>query len=81
MELKVGVPYIITKSSDDGTFEKGDHIKLADNGDILCREAGGWIDQEDVGQGFVGMLVEVDTEALDRKKQALQDKLKELNDL
>lgn len=39
--MKEEIIYIVTKESDDGTFRVGDHIKLCDNGDIICFEARG----------------------------------------
>jgi hypothetical protein len=47
--------YVVTRKSKDGTFRKGDLIKLLPNGDILCRQARGWIDAEFVAEATKGM--------------------------
>ena len=54
-----GVLYVVTKESDDGTFEVGDLIQLLKDGGILCRQARGWIDAEDVPEAIKGMEYEV----------------------
>ncbi len=38
--LEAGVRYVVTKGSDDGTLEVGDHIWLEDNL-VHCREGKG----------------------------------------
>lgn len=64
--------YIVTKASDDGTFQVGDHIKIYSNGDIGCFETQGWIDSEDVPEVTKGMEYEIDTEWVDRKLKKLE---------
>lgn len=54
------IRYVVTKASDDGTFQIGDHIMQYENGDVHCREAGGWIDAEDVPDATQGMEYTVD---------------------
>ena len=68
--------HIVTKGSDDGTFEIGDHIVFEDDGSISCIEASGWIDKEDVPLATAGMESEPDLEWLQRRKDKL---LAELN--
>jgi len=70
---------IVTKGSDDGTFIKGDHIIIYDNGDIGCLEAGGFILANEVPYATKGMLCEIDKEYINRKKQNLKAKLKALD--
>lgn len=41
--MKTGIRYIVTKGSDDGTFQAGDHIWLLGDGSVACIEAQGWI--------------------------------------
>lgn len=69
---------IVTKGSDDGTFKKGDHIILYENGDIGCIEAKGWIPAEEVPSTIIGMEHEIDVEFLEKRKEKL---LNELNSL
>jgi hypothetical protein len=74
-EMKPGVRYVVTKASDDGTFEVGDHISLDAGGSITCVEAQGWIDAEDVPDATVGMECEIDAEWLARKRAKLMAEL------
>jgi len=71
IEMKVGLPYIVTKASDDGTFEVGDHIYLIDNGDIACHEAEGWIDKEDMPESTIGMEIALDQERIEKRRNKL----------
>jgi hypothetical protein len=71
IEMKVGLPYIVTRASDDGTFQVGDHIYLIDNGDIACHEAEGWIDREDVPESTIGMEIELDQELIEKRRKTL----------
>lgn len=78
INLEVGKRYIITKSSDDGTFQTGDKIRLEDNGDISSFTMRGWIEKKDVEEATRGMKVKLDTEWIDRKKKSLLDELAKL---
>lgn len=40
-QMEIGKRYEVTKASDDGTFEIGDHVTLHEDGSVLCREAQG----------------------------------------
>lgn len=55
-----GMRYIVTKASDDGTFQVGDHIWLDSDGTVCCVEAAGWIEAEDVPEATAGMEYEPD---------------------
>ena len=57
--MEAGVWYRVTKGSADGTFIEGDTVKLLKDGSILCKEAGGWIDVEDVAAASQGMEVKL----------------------
>lgn len=57
-----GMRYIVTKGSDDRSFQVGDHIHMLTTGDILCREAGGWVEATDVPEATKGMEYELDRE-------------------
>jgi hypothetical protein len=65
--MKPGMRYIVTKASDDETFQIGDHIRLEPNGAILCIEALGWVDAADVPAAIVGMQYEPDRVWAQRK--------------
>jgi hypothetical protein len=69
--MNINLRYIVTKKSDDGTFQKGDHICFYKDGAIGCTEAQGWIDKENVEEATKGMLYEVDKEWLKKKKKDL----------
>lgn len=60
--MKIKTRYIVIKSSDDGTFLKGDHIYLNEDGSISCLEASGWIDKENVEEATKGMEMGIDKE-------------------
>lgn len=66
---------IVTKESDDGTFEVGDHIIFYENGDIGCIEGQGWISAENVPSATAGMEYRPDSEWLEKQKQKLKDAL------
>ena len=76
--MDVGKRYVVTRGSDDGTFEIGDHVLLDGDGALNCVEAMGWIDSEDVPDATAGMEVIIDKEWIELRKRALQ---KELNSL
>jgi len=73
-----GVRYIVTKGSEDGSFEVGDHVHLDTKGCIICREAGAWIDADEAHDATLGWCIEVDTEYAKLKEARL---LGELNSL
>ena len=73
--MEVGKRYVVTQASDDGTFEKGDHVSLCADGGVTCREAGGWIEACDVPAATKGMAVSIDQERIARRKQKLLGEL------
>lgn len=79
--MKVGIRYVVTKGSDDGTFSPGDHISLAEDGSITCQEAFGWINACDVAAAIKGMEAEIDWEWVESMKKKLRDQLAILDDL
>jgi hypothetical protein len=78
LDMKVGRRYIVTKASDDGTFEVGDHIRLLDDGKLLCQEACGWICPEEVEIATKGMEVQIDKEWTNKQREILIEKLSKL---
>ncbi len=69
--------HIVTKSSDCGTFQKGDHLIFYDDGGIGCVEAQGWLDKEEVDT-VVGMESAPDVELICRVKKRLRAQLQKL---
>ena len=76
--MEVGKRYIVTKASDDGTLEVGDHVSLNSDGSITCREAQGWIEACDVEAATKGAVIEVDNEWVKQRKNKLIAELKTL---
>ncbi len=76
--MKTGIRYIVTKGSDDGTFEVGDRIWLQPDGSIGCAQAGGWVSGCDAPAALKGMEYEVDDEWVARRKAKLLAELEEL---
>lgn len=67
MILEPGVRYIVTKGSDDGTLEVGDHIWLEDDL-VYYREAQGqprgkvpWITMGDIDKALQGVEITIDS--------------------
>lgn len=77
--MTVGKRYIVTKASDDGTFELGDHVSMNAGGSINCREAQGWIDACNVAEASAGMAVEIDQEWIAQRKAKLCEELAALD--
>ena len=77
--MEVGKRYVVTKPSDDGTFEIGDHISMNADGSINNREAQGWIDSSDVDEATKGMEVEIDKQWVEQRKKKLLEELASLN--
>jgi hypothetical protein len=73
------IRYIVTKASDNGTFEVGDHILINSDGSISCIEAQGWIDNCDVEEATKGIEIEIDHDWIERRKSKLRKELAELN--
>lgn len=77
--MEVGKRYIVTKPSDDGTFEFGDHISMNADGSINNREAQGWIDACDVTEATKGMEAEIDKHWVEQRKKNLLEELASLD--
>jgi hypothetical protein len=61
--MKIGAWYVVTKGSDDGTFEVGDHVSPLADGGIACKEGQGWIEAHEADEAMGGVEVKVDTAA------------------
>lgn len=75
LNMRVGVPYIVTHDSIDKEFQCGDHIKLCSDGSIENIEAQGWIDADDVPEATREMTVRIDTERIEKQRAKLTAKL------
>jgi hypothetical protein len=80
MKLELDKRYIVTKDSDDGTFEIGDHIYMDIVGDICNTDIHAWINNEDVQEATKGMEVELDKEWIERRKAKITAELSALNE-
>lgn len=58
--MVVGTRYVVTKASKNGEFQVGDHIELCEDGDVLNREAHGWMPAEDLAEATQGMELGID---------------------
>lgn len=79
--MKIGAWYVVTKGSDDGTFEVGDHVSPLADGGIACKEGQGWIEAHEADEAMGGVEVKVDAEWLARKKARLIADLEKLEGL
>lgn len=70
-EMKVGMRYVVTNESDDGTFCLGEHIHKYDDGNIGCKEAQGWVSAKDAPLAAEGCEVEIDQEYIARLEAKL----------
>lgn len=77
--MEVGIQYLVTKASDDGTFEVGDHISINPDGSINNREAQGWIDACNVAEATKGMGFEIDNGWVERRRAKLLEELSALD--
>lgn len=79
--MRVGARYIVTRKSEDGEFQPGDHVWLEEDGAIVCREARGWMPPEDVPAATRGMAVEIDAEWIEKRRARIERQLSELDRL
>ncbi len=78
--MQIGKRYVITEPSDDGSFQKGDHVRVENDGDLLCFEAHGWIGADERGDALKGAKWELDKEHLMKRKAKLEADLKQLEE-
>lgn len=74
-DMKVDTPYLVTKESDDGSFQAGDQITLTIDGSVSNIQAEGWLEAEDLVDATAGMECEVDRARLQRRKESLLRRL------
>ena len=77
-EDDIKIIYIVTKPSNDGTFEKGDHIYFTGDGMIGCIEASGFIDIEFIEEATKGMEYEIDRDWIDTAITKYQNDIERL---
>lgn len=68
--LTRGVPYVVTKASDDGTLEVGDRIRMSgddDNRYLVCENASGWIPYEELQAAMKGMHCKADARIIAKR--------------
>lgn len=78
MKIEPGIQYIVTEDTPDGTFFAGDHIQLSPNGEILCKEATGWLSAEDSAFFLPKLKVEIDKHWAYVEMKRLQGKMANL---
>ena len=74
-DMRVDTPYLVTKESDDGSFQVGDQITLTIDGSVSNTQAEGWLEAEDLVDATAGMECEVDRARLQRRKESLLRRL------
>lgn len=75
LDMRIGVPYIVTHASVDKEFQCGDRICLCADGSIENIDAAGWMDAADVPEATREMTVSVDAERLEKQRAKLAAKL------
>lgn len=78
-EMRIGVRYVVTVSSKNKEFKIDDHIYLDKDGCIMCREAGGWIEAEDVPSATERMLVKVDCAFYEKELSSMNKSREDIN--
>ena len=68
---------VVIKPSSNGMFQVGDHLVFYANGDIECREADGWITEEEAESAMAGCKMRPDTEYYKRRAARLRAELKQ----
>lgn len=79
--MEHGVKYIVTDAKDSGEFLTGDHIWLLENGDIMCKEAGGWLPKEDVEESLKKIDYRIDWEYYEHSRQKLVKQIQEIDEI
>lgn len=73
--------YIVTKPSNDGTFELGDQFFIHEDGLIENKTARGFMDLKEFPEVIEGMEYKVDEERLKEQIELAKKKLDNLNKL
>ena len=72
-DMRVDTPYLVTKESDDGSFQVGDQITLTIDGSVSNTQAEGWLEAEDLADATAGMECDVKEWAFVSSKGERQD--------
>tara|TARA_R110000868_G_scaffold81002_2_gene229659 strand:+ start:1388 stop:1681 length:294 start_codon:yes stop_codon:yes gene_type:complete len=75
LNMRVGVPYIVTHDSVVKEFQCGGRICLCADGTIYNIDAAGWMGAADVPEATRAMAVRIDTERLEKQRAKLATKL------
>jgi len=75
------VRHIITKGTECGTLQVGDHVYLMTDGTLLCKEAGGWLTVEEVESILPQVKMVIDREWMDivlAQTESMKNRIKEI---
>lgn len=76
-EMKTGVPYIVTRESDDGSFQIGEKIRRLATGEVVNDQTW-WPSKHNPSRAVIGMECEVDRHRIQQRKEKLLRRLAEL---
>lgn len=79
--MQQGVKYIVADAKDSEQFFTGDHIWLLADGDIMCKEAGGWLPQEDAEEALKKIDYRVDWEYYEHSRQKPLKQVEEIDEI
>lgn len=78
-ELIPTTRYIVIQGSKCGTFQKGDHIQILEDGSLLSREAQGWIEKAEILSLVKEVFFEMDLDWVGKRLDTLQNEINNLN--
>lgn len=58
--MRFGVRYVVTRDSKHREFQIGDRVWMESDGSIMCHEAHGWMQPEDVIEATEGWAIKPD---------------------
>lgn len=76
--MRLGARYVVTRDSKNREFQTGDHVWMEPDGAIMCPEAHGWMQPEDVIKATEGWAIEPDANWAAAARAKLERKLAEL---
>ena len=75
-DMKIGVPYVVTKGTWDETLQVGDKVKMEEDGYLMCKQGGGWLTREEWQR--YRCTVDLDVDMLNALSRRLQREIKEI---
>lgn len=78
-ELIPTTRHIVIQGSKCGTFQKGDHIQILEDGSLLSREAQGWIEKAEILSLVKEVFFEMDLDWVGKRLDTLQNEINNLN--